>query len=107
MLMVETFRRDHQWHISLILVVSIRVSLSLDTTRPPRDIMKFDAVLPPTGLNDVPAIAQAAEEIGFDALWTQETQHDPFLPCALIAEHTARLNFGTGIAVSFARSPAN
>lgn len=69
--------------------------------------MKFDATLPPTGLSHVPAIARAAEEIGFDALWTQETQHDPFLPCALIAEHTTRLNVGTGIAVSFARSPAN
>jgi len=69
--------------------------------------MKFDAALPPTGLKDVPAIAKAAEAIGFDALWTQETQHDPFLPCALIAEHTARLHFGTAIAVSFARSPAN
>lgn len=69
--------------------------------------MKFDATLPSVQLKDVPAIAIAAEEIGFDALWTQETQHDPFLPCALIAEHTARLNIGTGIAVSFARSPAN
>lgn len=69
--------------------------------------MKFDATLPPVGLKDVPAIATAAEEIGFDALWTQETQHDPFLPGALIAEHTTRLHFGTGIAVSFARSPAN
>lgn len=69
--------------------------------------MKFDATLPPVGLKDVPSIATAAEEIGFDALWTQETQHDPFLPGALIAEHTTRLRFGTGIAVSFARSPAN
>ena len=69
--------------------------------------MKFDAGLPIVGLKDVAAIAKAAEEIGFDALWTQETQHDPFLPCALIAEHTAHLHAGTGIAVSFARSPAN
>jgi probable F420-dependent oxidoreductase len=69
--------------------------------------MKLDAALPPVYLKDVPAIAQAAEEIGFDALWTQETQHDPFLPCALIAEHTTRLHVGTAIAVSFARSPAN
>lgn len=69
--------------------------------------MKLDAALPPIGLKDVPAIAKAAEEIGFDALWTQETQHDPFLPNALIAEHTTRLNFGTAIAVSFARAPAN
>jgi probable F420-dependent oxidoreductase, MSMEG_2256 family len=69
--------------------------------------MKFDAALPPVGLKEVPAIAKAAEEIGFGALWTQETQHDPFLPCTLIAEHTVRLNFGTAVAVSFARSPAN
>ncbi len=69
--------------------------------------MKLDAALPFVGLKDVPAIAKAAEEIGFDALWTQETQHDPFLPCALIAEHTTRLHFGTAIAVSFARSPAS
>jgi len=69
--------------------------------------MKFDAVLPPIGLKDVPALAKAAQEIGFNALWTQETQHDPFLPCALIAEHTTHLHFGTAIAVSFARSPAN
>src|SRR5574339_666501 len=69
--------------------------------------MKFDATLPPVPLKDVPVIAEAAEQIGFGALWTQETQHDPFLPCALIAEHTSRLKFGTGIAVSFARSPAN
>jgi probable F420-dependent oxidoreductase len=69
--------------------------------------MKFDATLAPTQLKDIPAIAKAAEEIGFDALWTQETQHDPFLPCALIAEHTTHMKFGTAIAVSFARSPAN
>jgi probable F420-dependent oxidoreductase len=69
--------------------------------------MKFDAALPPVYLKDVPAIARAAQEIGFDALWTQETQHDPFLPCALIAEHTAHLRVGTAVAISFARSPAN
>lgn len=68
--------------------------------------MKFDASLPTAALNEVPAIAKAAEQMGFDALWTSETQHDPFLPCALIAEHTSRLQFGTAIAVSFARSPA-
>ena len=69
--------------------------------------MKFAAALPPIPLKDVPATAKAAEEIGFDALWTQETQHDPFLPFPLIAEHTTKLDMGTAIAVSFARSPAN
>jgi probable F420-dependent oxidoreductase len=69
--------------------------------------MLLDASLPPISLKDVPAIARAAEKLGFSALWTTETQHDPFLPCALIAEHTQKLNFGTAIAVSFARNPAN
>lgn len=50
-------------------------------------------------------MARAAEEIGFDAIWVAETQHNPFLPCVLIAEHTQRIQFGTAIAVSFARSP--
>ena len=68
--------------------------------------MKLDAALPSVPLNDVPAIAKAAEALGFDALWTSETQHDPFLPHTLIAEHTTRLCSGTAIAVSFARSPA-
>jgi probable F420-dependent oxidoreductase len=69
--------------------------------------MYFDAALPPTGLNNAARIAQAAEKMGFDALWTSETMHDPFLPCTLIAEHTHKLHFGTAIAVSFARNPAN
>jgi probable F420-dependent oxidoreductase len=69
--------------------------------------MKFDAALAPMHLDGVPAVAKAAEEMGFDALWTQETQHNPFLPCALIAEHSQKMEFGTAIAVSFARSPAD
>jgi probable F420-dependent oxidoreductase len=68
--------------------------------------MKLDAALPIVQLKDVPAIAKTAQETGFAALWTQETQHDPFLPCALIAEHSSSMQFGTAIAVSFARSPA-
>ena len=58
-------------------------------------------------LKDVPAVAEAAEAIGFDCLWTSETQHNPFLPIALIAEHTQKMMAGTAIAVSFARSPAD
>ena len=68
--------------------------------------MQLDAALPIVPLAKVPAITAAAESLGFAALWSQETQHDPFLPHALIAEHTTRLQMGTGIAVSFARSPA-
>jgi probable F420-dependent oxidoreductase len=67
--------------------------------------MHFDAALPPTSLSQVPALAQAAEAAGFSAVWTAETQHNPFLPLPLVAEHTTRLRFGTAIAVGFARSP--
>ncbi len=66
----------------------------------------IDATLPPVPISDVPALARAAEALGFDALWSTETLHDPFLPGALIAEHTQRLHFGTAVAIAFARSPA-
>jgi probable F420-dependent oxidoreductase len=69
--------------------------------------MKLDAALAPMNLADVPAVAEAAEAVGFDCLWTSETQHNPFLPLALIAEHTQKMSTGTAIAVSFARSPAD
>ena len=49
--------------------------------------------------------ATRAESIGYDGLWSAETSHDPFLPLALAAEHTERLQLGTGIAVAFARNP--
>jgi probable F420-dependent oxidoreductase len=68
--------------------------------------MLLDAALPPTSLSSVPSIAREAEAFGFNTLWSTETLHNPFLPGALVAEHTERLNFGTSVAVSFARSPA-
>ena len=67
--------------------------------------MLLDASLAPGSLHDVPAYAAAAEAVGFDAVWSSETQHDPFLPLALVAEHTRRLRFGTAVAIGFARSP--
>jgi probable F420-dependent oxidoreductase len=69
--------------------------------------MKLDAqISPDTPLVAVPEIARSAEQAGFDCLWAAETQHNPFLPGVLTAEHTQHLKFGTAIAVSFARSPA-
>lgn len=67
--------------------------------------MKFDVGILAPNLLDTPRIARAVEEIGFDGLWTSETQHEPFLPLALAAEHTTRIELGTAIAVAFARSP--
>jgi probable F420-dependent oxidoreductase len=68
--------------------------------------MLFDVCLPPIQLTSIPEIARAAEALGFDGVWSSETMHDPFLPGAFIAEHTSRIQFGTAVAVSFARSPA-
>jgi probable F420-dependent oxidoreductase len=49
--------------------------------------------------------AQKAENTGYDGVWAAEVGHDPFLPLALAAEHTERIELGTGIAVAFARTP--
>ena len=51
--------------------------------------------------------AQRAEANGYDGVWSAETGHDPFLPIAIGAASTERLEFGTGIAVAFARNPMN
>lgn len=68
--------------------------------------MKLDAALPPMHLNQISDVARAAEALGFEGLWSTETQHDPFLPAPLVFEHTRRLRFGTAVAIAFARSPA-
>ncbi len=67
--------------------------------------MKLDTGLMPASLHDAAAAAQKAEDMGFDALWTAETSHDPFFPLVLAAEHTKRIKLGTSIAVAFPRSP--
>ncbi len=68
--------------------------------------MKFDASLGfAVDLKDAGSLAQAAEAIGFDAIWTSETQHDPFLPLTHVAAATSRLQFGTAVTIAFARSP--
>jgi probable F420-dependent oxidoreductase len=49
--------------------------------------------------------ARQAEADGYAGVWSAETSHDPFFPLLLAAEHTERVELGTGIAVAFARSP--
>lgn len=67
--------------------------------------MKLDVAIMNNTLRDSVALAEAAEAIGFDTLWTSETQHDPFLPLGVAALHTQRIGLGTAIAVAFARNP--
>ncbi len=66
--------------------------------------MKVDGGVGP-GLGQVPAQAKAAERLGYSGVWTAETNHDPFLPLVLAAEHTTTVELGTSIAVAFARNP--
>ncbi len=66
--------------------------------------LKIDGGIP-NRLDRVVDAAGALEEQGYDGGWTAETSHDPFLPLLLAAEHTARIELGTNIAVAFARNP--
>ncbi|MBE7528186.1 MAG: TIGR03617 family F420-dependent LLM class oxidoreductase [Chloroflexi bacterium] len=68
-------------------------------------IMKFDTTLLVHDLAEMAAYTQAAEALGFDGIWTAETNHDVFLPLTLAAEHSQRVNLGTAIAVAFPRTP--
>jgi probable F420-dependent oxidoreductase len=56
----------------------------------------------PTGIS---AAARQLEALGYDGAWTAESSRDPFLPLALAAESTERMELATGIAVAFARNP--
>ncbi len=67
--------------------------------------MKVDGILMATDLGSMGERASAMEALGYDGLLTAETQHNPFLPLVLAAEHTGHLELATAIAVAFARNP--
>lgn len=49
--------------------------------------------------------ARRMEQDGYSGLLSAETSHDPFLPLALAAQQTERIELMTAIAVGFARNP--
>ena len=67
--------------------------------------MKIDTQIRGGVCADVAVDAQRLERMGFDGAWTFEDKHDPFLPLALAATATERLQLGTNITVAFGRSP--
>jgi probable F420-dependent oxidoreductase len=69
--------------------------------------MKLDAGLAVEGkhLPGIDEISRVAEGLGFDGLWTSETKHDSFLPLAVAAGSTQRIDLGTSVAIAFSRSP--
>jgi len=68
--------------------------------------VKIDGTI--QNMTDIGRIADQArrhETAGYDGLWSSETSHEPFLPLAIAASHTERIELGTAIAVAFARNP--
>ena len=47
--------------------------------------MKLDLSIRSYDLGAVGQYARKAQELGYDCLWSSETQHDPFLPLAVAA----------------------
>jgi probable F420-dependent oxidoreductase len=66
---------------------------------------KVDTGVYSARMEEIPAFAKHAEDMGYDGLNTAETGHDSFLPLVLAAEHTQRITIGTAVAIAFPRSP--
>jgi probable F420-dependent oxidoreductase len=61
--------------------------------------------VPTDDLSLTRSIYSEIEAVGYDRAFSFEAKHDPFLPLAVAAEHTSRLELGTAIAIAFARTP--
>ena len=67
--------------------------------------MQIMTTLPQEDLNTVPDAARAAERAGFDLIATMENRYEPFMPLAVSAISTERIQLGTAVAIAFPRSP--
>jgi probable F420-dependent oxidoreductase len=67
--------------------------------------VKLDIGMLSHDLKTLPDYARKVEAMGYDCLWSAETQHDPFLPLAVAASVTESVKLGTNIATVFSRSP--
>jgi hypothetical protein len=60
--------------------------------------MKLDSGMLTHDLKTLPDYAHKVEAMGYDCLWSAETQHDPFPPLAVAATVTSTIKLGTNIA---------
>ena len=67
--------------------------------------MRVSTQLPHHDLRKVQAFAQKMERAGLDTIVALENQHNPFLPLAVAALVTERIQLGTAVAIAFPRSP--
>ena len=61
--------------------------------------------MPNTDLTTVPEQIAAMEAAGYDGVAVAENAHNPFLPLAVAAVHSSRIELATGVAIAFPRSP--
>src|SRR3989442_4409227 len=66
---------------------------------------RFSLAAGTASAQELARLATRAEDAGFEALWTAEMFHDPFLPLAAAAVRTSSIQLGTSIALAFVRSP--
>lgn len=67
--------------------------------------MRIATTVPQDDLRKVKAAARSVEADGYTIITTMENKHDPFLPLAVAAVETERVELATAIAISFSRSP--
>ena len=67
--------------------------------------MRVATTIPQDNLRNVPDAARSVEAAGYDGIVTLENKHDPYLPLAVAALATEKVELATGIAISFNRSP--
>jgi probable F420-dependent oxidoreductase len=56
-------------------------------------------------LSEIIERARTIEALGYDRITCSELNRDPFLPLAIAAEHTERVELATSVAIAFPRSP--
>ena len=67
--------------------------------------MKLSTNLVVDSLQDVAEPAKKIEDLGFEALYISERQHEPFMQLAVAATATSRIKLGPEIALAFPRNP--
>ena len=67
--------------------------------------MKIDGALTFAGPGHAGEAAARLEEQGFDGALSFEGPHEPFMPLALAAHETSRIQLMTAVAIAFARNP--
>ncbi len=67
--------------------------------------MHVSMTVPTDDLSRVRELYAELEAVGYDRAFSFEAKHDPFIPLAVAAEHTSRIQLGTALAIGFARTP--